>query len=66
MFNSTSMTGSGLVAFLLIVGLKYLGIVNVDDQVVKLVTDVIENGSFLLMIFGQVRRKDLKFGLIRK
>lgn len=64
--QNVSMTGAGMLAFIIIIGLKYFGIVGVDDQVMKIATDIIQDGSFVIMIIGQLRRPDLHFGMIRR
>lgn len=61
------MTGTGIAVMLIAAALNWFGVVNVDsDQITKIVNAAVQVGSFVLMVWGQVRRPDLKYGVIRK
>ena len=66
MFNTYSMTGTGQVALLVSLVLRMFGIEADDQSVLGFVTSVFTAVGFVLAIWGQVRRQDLKFGLLRK
>lgn len=71
MFENISMTGTGLVLLVLNVILygldKFIGIhINVlPDQLTQFVDNATQVVSFVLMIWGQVRRPDLVGGILR-
>jgi hypothetical protein len=67
MFNTLSLTGSGILVLLVKNILTYIGIVDIDDNMIeRLISGVIDVAGILMTIIGQARRSDLKMGLIRK
>lgn len=66
MFNGTSMAGSGLIITLIETILKLTGVEFPDGSVSAGINGIIAFVGLILLVWGQVRRKDLKFGLIRK
>jgi len=66
MLNTVSLTGTGVLISLLAMGLKYFGIVVDENQVAAFVNNLAQIVAFVMIIVGQVRRKDLSFGLLRK
>ena len=60
------MAGTGIIVSLLAFALPLFG-VNVEEKdVVGFVDNIMKVVGFVLLIWGQVRRKDLTAGLIRK
>jgi len=67
MFSTFSMTGSGIVIFAVMAGLKYLNVNGVsEDQVAGAIANGVQLVSFVMMLWGQIRRSDLNLGLVRK
>lgn len=61
------MTGSGIVIFAVMAGLKYLNVNGVsEDQVAGAIANGVQLLSFVMMLWGQIRRSDLYLGLVRK
>jgi len=58
-FTETSMTGTGITVFVIIIALHALGIFNADNQVAQIVQNVVQIASFVLMVWGQARRPDI-------
>ncbi len=59
------MTGANLVSFLLIALFKWLELPFMEDQVVMFSADLVQFVNSGLIIFGQLRRNDLSYGLLR-
>jgi hypothetical protein len=71
MFSNVSMTGTGLIILVLNLALQVLGHFDVHinvlpDQLSAFVDSCAQIVSFALMIWGQLRRPDLKMGLVRR
>ncbi len=65
--NNISMTGVGaLVVTILVVVLPIFGVVADQGTITSGVESVVKALGFILLIAGQARRPDLKFGMIRK
>lgn len=60
------MTGVGAVVTIVVLVLKMLGIEVAETDVERSVEGFIAIVGVLALIYGQIRRKDLKFGLFRK
>jgi len=66
MFTSFSMTGTGI-ALLIIRGvLNFFGIEADDSTLVAVVDSVLVVVGWILTIWGQIRRKDLEGGFLRR
>lgn len=66
MFNTVSLTGTGIVVFVLVQVLSYFNIIVPETQVQSAVEAIIQIVSFLMIIYGQIRRADMAYGLFRK
>ena len=66
MFNSVSMTGSGLLTMGLGLLLHWLGVNVETSQIAGWVDSIINVVGLVMLIIGQLKRKDLTFGLFRK
>lgn len=66
MFTNVSMTGTGMGVLILVGVLQWLGISFDANQATTIVKDIVEVGSFVLMVWGQLRRADLSWGFWRK
>jgi hypothetical protein len=66
MFELVSMTGTGMIVTAVAAILGHFHIVLDNDTITALVKDIIEIGGIVLMVIGQLRRKDLVAGVIRK
>lgn len=64
--TNVSMAGTGLLVMLIEVLLKILGVEVPEGGVAENINNVVMVVGFVLLIVGQVRRKDLKFGIFRK
>ena len=60
------MAGTGQIVFLIEVLLKFFGFEFPDGSVAGAINGGVLFVSFILMIWGQLRRKDLIMGWIRK
>lgn len=60
------MTGSGIIVILIGYGLSFFGVHVGSDQVTVAVTNAMQVVGFVVSIWGQLRRPDLHFGLIRQ
>ncbi len=60
------MAGVGALITIAVAVLKLFGVEVPEDAVAKGTEAAITLGGICLLIWGQVRRKDLKYGLIRK
>lgn len=60
------MTGVGILVYFITFALNYLGITNVDDsQIAQVAESIAYIAGFILMSWGQLRRKDLSLGMFR-
>ena len=66
LFKNVSMTGSGMLALVLGTILSWLGVNADSSQLAGWVDSIISVVGLAMLIIGQLRRKDLKLGLIRK
>lgn len=69
MFEKVSMTGTGIVVSLAVLVVSFLeayGVTVTQNEVVEVINGLAGFVGFILVIWGQVRRKDLKAGLLRK
>lgn len=66
MFTNLSMAGTGLIISILAFVLPIFG-VNVDQgTVTQFVDNIVKVIGFIMIVWGQMRRPDLKFGLVRR
>jgi len=66
MFQNISMTGTGLAVALIAWVLAGLGVEVGEESIAGFVQAVLTAAGFVLTVWGQLRREDLKFGLLRK
>lgn len=66
MFANVSMTGTGIVVYIIGLVLFHSGINFDAGQLEGAVQGAFTLGGFLMMIWGQVSRKDLSWGFWRK
>lgn len=66
MFTSISMAGTGLVVTLIETILRLFGFEFAEGSVFAAVNGIVIAVGFVLMIVGQLRRKDLLWGFLRK
>lgn len=70
MFTNVSKAGTGLVGIvlipLLVTLLEYVGVVNAEQEVARVVQAIGQIVAFALLVWGQLDRADLQFGLFRK
>lgn len=66
MFTNVSMAGTGSAIVLLEGLLRFLGVEFPEGSVAQAVNGFLAFLGFALLVWGQLRRKDLKFGLLRK
>jgi hypothetical protein len=66
MFKNVSMTGTGLLVLLAMYVASLLGLDFSESQATVFIEKSLEIAGILMTLFGQVSRKDLKFGLFRK
>ena len=64
--NSVSLTGVGLLVTLVEMALKHFGLLFPEGTVLAAINGLITFVGFVAIVFGQMRRKDLHFGLVRK
>ena len=60
------MTGTGLAVALIAWVLAGLGVEVGEESIAGFVQAVLTAAGFVLTVWGQLRREDLKFGLLRK
>ncbi len=60
-----SLAGSGAIITVIEFALRYTNVDLPDGSVAALVNGVVTVGGIVLLIWGQLRRKDLKYGLFR-
>lgn len=66
MFTNVSLTGTGIIIFLISAGLEYFGIVVDENIVANAVNGFVSVLAFAAIIVGQLRRSDLSFGFWRE
>jgi uncharacterized membrane protein len=66
MFTNVSLTGTGIIIFLISAGLEYFGIVVDENIVANAVNGFVSVLAFATIIVGQLRRSDLSFGFWRE
>ena len=66
MFTGTSMTGVGVVISILAFIAKYFQLDLDEGVITEGVSSIVQGVAFILVVWGQVRRKDLDWGLKRK
>lgn len=66
MFNTVSMTATGLIGLVLTWGLGRLGVTASADSIQGLAVGLVQFASLILTFWGQVRRQDLSMGIFRK
>ena len=66
MFASVSMTGTGLATWGISWLLLQLGVEVGEESVAGFVQAVLTAAGFVLTVWGQLRREDLEFGILRK
>jgi hypothetical protein len=66
MFSTTSMAGTGTYVLLIEQVLKFLGFEFGEGVVAGVVDAAVTIGAFALVFVGQLRRKDLSWGLLRR
>lgn len=65
MFTNLSMTGSGIAIALVEYLLTVMNVKFEAGSVASFVNSIIVAVSFIFVVWGQMRRKDLSFGLFR-
>lgn len=65
MFSTVSMTGVGAIVTLIEALLRVFGVEVAEGSVGAGVNGLVSFVGLVLMVWGQIRRKDLKFGLLR-
>ena len=60
------MTGVGLVVYVATLLLSWFGVVADTTEVTDFANSLVNVLGFVLMVVGQMRRKDLKWGFLRK
>jgi len=66
MFTNTSMTGVGLVVVLVETLAKLFGFEFPEGSVAEAINGAVSFVGFVLLVVGQLRRKDLRLGLFRR
>lgn len=66
MFANVSMAGTGAVITVLVMLFKLLGIEVAEADVQKIVEGIVALVGISTLVLGQLRRKDLSYGLFRK
>jgi len=61
-----SKAGIGAIVTVIVVVLNYFGVVLPEGSDQSLVEAIMTVGGLIFLVWGQLERKDLKFGLIRK
>ena len=64
--QNISLGGIGMYAFLLATALRLLGVEADINQITEFLVSLLQVVAFVVWVWGQVRRSDLKLGLIRK
>ena len=66
MFTTVSMTGSGLLTIALGTVLGWLGVNAEASQLAGWVDAIVKLAGLIMLVIGQLRRKDLSWGFWRK
>jgi len=66
MFTNVSMTGTGIIIYVVGLVLSHFGVTVANDQVSSAVEGGAQLVGLVLTVWGQVRRQDLTLGLIRQ
>ena len=66
MFNNVSMTGTGLIILIVENLLRLMGIEFPEGSVASAMNGLLAIIGLLAVVWGQLRRKDLKAGFVRK
>lgn len=66
MFSTISMTGSGIVVYILGLAFSHFGLTIGNEQLTAAVEGGMQVIGLVGLVIGQVRRGDLHFGLFRK
>lgn len=66
MFKTVSMTGSGMLVIALATILSWIGVNADSSQIAGWVDSILSVAGLLMLVIGQLKRKDLKFGFWRK
>lgn len=66
MFSTVSMTGVGAIVSVIEMVAKFAGLDFPEGTIGAGVNSFVGAVGFILMIWGQLKRKDLKLGLLRK
>ena len=66
MFEKVSMTGTGLAIGLIQIALRAAGVQFEQDSLVAAVDGLVAAVGFVFLVWGQIRRTDLKYGIVRK
>jgi hypothetical protein len=64
--NQISVAGSGLYIIIITAILNYFGITSDVGTITAVVTNAVTVFGWVLLIIGQLKRKDLTLGLVRK
>lgn len=65
MFTNYSMTATGAIVLALGYILKWAGVPFVEGDVEKVVDAIVQLVGWVGIVWGQIRRKDLRFGFLR-
>ncbi len=65
MFENKSFAGTGWLVLLLSLVARHFGLDLDDAEITELALALATVGGFLAALWGQIRRKDLKYGLFR-
>ena len=65
-FGKISMAGSGLIISILAVALPFFGVSVDQGSITQFVANTAQVIGFIMLVVGQVRRPDLRFGIVRR
>ena len=65
MFKTTSLTGTGLLILVLAWSLSFFGITTDETQIAIVIHAIAICMGWAMTIIGQLRRKDMSFGIFR-
>ena len=66
MLSKTGIGLSGIIVFVLVLAGQTFGLDIAEAEAVTFAQNIAGVVGFVLAIYGQLRRKDLKFGMVRK
>lgn len=66
MFNTVSMAGAGAVITLIETVLRLLGVDFPEGSVAAAVNGIVAAAGLVFIVWGQIRRSDLHWGIVRK